>query len=161
MRRKIRAVIMDVDGTMTDGKIYMGIHGEEFKAFNTKDGYGIREILPNYNIRTVIMTGRASDIVLKRSEELEIDYVFQNIKDKGTQLQDLAKQLQCDLSEFAYIGDDIADKDAMQLCGIRACPADAVSEVKAICDYISSKNGGDGAVRDFIEWLVNERYDCN
>ena len=156
MKKEIKAFIMDVDGTMTDGKIYMGIQGEVLKAFNIKDGYGIHEILPRYNIKTAIITGRTSDIVLHRAKELEIDYVFQNIKDKRALVQSLAEELCCDVAQFAYIGDDIIDIAAMQLCGITGCPADAALEVKAQCDYVSSKNGGDGAIRDFIEWLINE-----
>ncbi len=153
----IKVFVMDVDGTMTDGKIYMGKHGEEFKAFNIKDGYGIHEILPGFSIKTAILTGRKSDIVDNRAKELEIDYVLQNVKDKKAAILDLAVELGCELSQVAYIGDDIIDIGAMQLCGLKGCPADATFEVKSICDFISEKNGGDGAVRDFIEWLVNNR----
>lgn len=157
MKKQIKVFAMDVDGTMTDGKIYMGPNGELVKAFNIKDGYGIHEILPKYHIRTAIITGRMSEIVRNRAKELDIDYVMQNVKDKKAAIAEIAEEIKCDYSQIAYIGDDIIDIAAMQLCGVRGCPADAVEEVQAICDYISVKNGGDGAVRDFIEWLVKEK----
>lgn len=156
MGARIKVFVMDVDGTMTDGKIYMGPSGEAFKVFDIKDGYGIHEILSKRHVKTAIITGRASDIVEKRAKELEIDYVLQGVKDKNSAMLNLAKELQCELSEAAYIGDDTMDIPAMRLCAVKGCPADAVSEVKEICDYVSTRSGGNGAVRDFIEWLVKE-----
>lgn len=147
---------MDVDGTMTDGKIYMGEKGEVFKAFDIKDGYGIHEILPAHGVTTVILTGRTSDIVVNRSKELEIDYIFQNVKNKKNSILELSRTLGYGMDEFAYIGDDIIDICAMELCGVKGCPADAVREVKEIADYVSCKKGGEGAVRDFIEWLLDK-----
>lgn len=154
MHNKIKLVVMDVDGTLTDGKIYMGAEGELFKAFDIKDGYGVHELLPAYGIKSAILTGRKSDIVLNRAKELEIDYILQNIKEKGDAIRDLAIEAGCLLEEIAYIGDDIIDIAAMKLCGLKACPCDAVNEVQSICDFISDKKGGEGAVRDFIEWLI-------
>lgn len=151
---KVKMFVMDVDGTMTDGKIYMGADGELFKAFDIKDGYGIHEILPQNDVLTVILTGRISEIVLNRARELEIDYVLQNVKNKPDKLKELAGQLHIELTEVAYIGDDVIDLQAMKLCGVKGCPLDAVKEVKEICDFVSQKKGGEGAVRDFIEWLV-------
>ncbi len=150
---RIKVFIMDVDGTMTDGKIYMGTSGELFKAFNIKDGYGIHEILPENGVTTVIMTGRASEIVSNRAKELDIDIVLQGIKDKRSAVLELADRLQCKREEMAYIGDDIIDISAIEECGVAACPNDAVKEVREVCDYICKKEGGAGAVREFIEWL--------
>lgn len=154
--KKIKLFVMDVDGTMTDGKIYMGDNGEMLKAFNIKDGYGIHEILPRYHVKTVIMTGRESKIVINRARELEINYILQNVKDKAGAMRDLAVKFDCSLKEIAYMGDDIIDLEPMQMCGISGCPADAVEEIRNVSDFISEKKGGDGAVRDFIEWLVKE-----
>lgn len=156
MKKQIKVFVMDVDGTMTDGKIYMGAGGEAFKAFNIKDGYGIHEILPEHGVTTVILTGRTSEIVTNRAKELEIDYVLQNVKDKGSAIEDLAEKLGCGVSSFAYIGDDIIDISAMKLCRVTGCPFDAAKEVKEISDYVSPVKGGDGAVRDFIEWLLEK-----
>ncbi len=157
MERQVKVFVMDVDGTMTDGKIYMGEKGEVFKAFDIKDGYGIHEMLPERGVDTVILTGRTSEIVMNRAKELEISHVLQGVKDKESALHKLAGELGCSTEEFAYIGDDVIDIGAMKLCGIRGCPADAAGEVKDICDYVSDKRGGEGAVRDFIEWLSREK----
>ena len=156
--KKIKAFIMDVDGTMTDGKIYMGAGGEMFKAFDIKDGYGIHEILPKNQVKTVIMTGRASEIVQNRADELEIDIVMQNIKDKEKAVIKLAEEFGCGLDEFAYMGDDIIDLKPMLICGVSGCPRNAVERVMEAADYVSDKNGGDGAVRDFIEWLAARNF---
>ena len=134
----------------------MGNSGEVFKAFDIKDGYGVHEILPVYGIDAVIMTGRYSQIVQNRAKELEIKYVLQNVKNKGEELLKLARETNCDVEEIAYIGDDIIDVEPMKMCGLKGCPADAVTEVKEICDYVSVKKGGEGAVRDFIEWIVRK-----
>lgn len=156
MKKRIKVFVMDVDGTMTDGKIHMGERGELFKSFDIKDGYGIHEMLPARQVTTVILTGRESQIVLNRAKELEVNYIYQGIKDKRNAVQDMAAALGCSLEEFAYIGDDVIDMEAMSLCGIKGCPEDAVEEVKKICDFVSVKRGGEGAVRDFIEWLISE-----
>lgn len=156
--KQIKVFVMDVDGTMTDGKIYMGSAGEAFKAFDIKDGYGIHEMLPERQVKTVIMTGRTSQIVVNRAKELEIDYVLQNVKNKKKAIMDLANEIGCSLEEMAYIGDDIIDIEPMKLCGVSGCPADAAGEVKDVADFVSVKSGGCGAVRDFIEWLITEKY---
>ncbi len=156
--KKIKAFIMDVDGTMTDGKIYMGTDGEVFKAFDIKDGYGIHEILPKNRIKTVIMTGRTSSIVVNRAKELEVDIVLQNVKDKEKAVLGLAEDLGCGLDELAYMGDDLIDLRPMQICGISGCPKNAAEEIRRAASYVSDKNGGDGAVRDFIEWLAGRNY---
>lgn len=154
----IKVFIMDVDGTMTDGKIYMGPFGESMKAFDIKDGYGIHEILPAHGVKTVIVTGRESDIVINRARELEVDYVFQNIKDKYKCVQDFADNENIDLTEVAYIGDDIIDLKSMKVCGVCGCPCDAANEVQENSTYVCQKKGGDGAVREFIEWLLDNKY---
>ena len=151
---RIKVFIMDVDGTMTDGKIYMGAGGELMKAFDIKDGYAIHELLPENGVCPVIMTGRVSDIVTNRAKELEVPYVMQGIKDKRAAVFQLMEQLDCSAEEAAYMGDDLIDLEAMRLCGTRGCPADAVPEIKAICSFISTKNGGSGAVREFAEWIL-------
>ena len=152
----IKYFVMDVDGTLTDGKIYMGQNGEIMKAFNIKDGCGIHGILIPAGIKPVIITGRTSKIVVNRCMELGISEVHQGISDKVGKLNEITD----DLKSVAYIGDDINDLSCMKLIkaagGIIGCPADAVEKVKEIADYIAGHNGGDGAVRDFIEWLVDK-----
>ena len=154
---RIQILVMDVDGTLTDGKIYIGEHGEVFKAFNIKDGYAIHDILPKYNILPVIITGRISRIVENRAKELGITYIYQGINDKLSVLVDILHERNLSMSNVAFIGDDINDLECMKNCGIKGCPADAVLEIKAVADFISSKNGGDGAVREFIEIIIDSR----
>ena len=161
----IKYVVMDVDGTLTDGKINIAPSGELFKAFNVRDGYAINTILPQIEVKPVIITGRESEIVTKRSEELGIPFVFQGVKDKRRVLENLLAVESCrdgceyTLANCAYIGDDIPDLECMQLIklagGLTACPYDAVQEIKAISDFISSKKGGDGAVRELVDFLKN------
>ena len=151
---KIKYLILDVDGTLTDGKIYMSSSGELFKAFNIKDGCGIHDILIPNNIIPIIITSRTSSIVLNRCNELGITQVYQGVKSKVEKLNELVS----DLSSVAYIGDDINDLPCMNLIkaagGVVGCPSDAVNSVIEISDFVSEYKGGEGAVRDFIEWLI-------
>ena len=150
----IKYLVMDVDGTLTDGKIYMSSTGEAMKAFNVRDGYGIHDILPPLHITPIIITGRSSDIVANRCIELNIKEVYQGVNNKLEKLQKVVD----DLSKVAYIGDDMNDlsciKNVKCAGGKIGCPADAAECVKMISDYISPYKGGEGAVRDFIEWII-------
>lgn len=149
---------MDVDGTLTDGKVYIGKEGEVCKAFNIKDGYGIHDVAIPNGILPVIITGRTSSIVLKRCKELGILDIYQGINDKAS----LLKNLVSDLSTVAYIGDDLNDLPSMLLVkqggGLVGCPNDAVTQVKQVADYIALHIGGEGAVRDFIDEIISSGY---
>lgn len=149
---------MDVDGTLTDGKIYIGKDGEIMKSFDVKDGCGIKDILPTIGIIPVIITARESQILTKRCEELFVKEFYQGVQDKFQKLQDICRIHNVSLSEVAYIGDDILDLQCMISVkakgGIVACPADAIKQVLDLADYISSKNGGNGVIRDFIECIL-------
>lgn len=154
-----KLLFLDVDGTLTDGKIYMGKEGEEVKAFNIKDGYAIANILPQNRIIPVIITGRQSEIVTRRAEELGIECCLQNIKEKKLEMIKIANsygiyQDENDiLPRTAYMGDDIPDYESMQIAEKKGCPQDAVAEIRQIADFVATQNGGEGAVREFIEWL--------
>ena len=154
----IKYFVMDVDGTMTDGKINMGAESELFKSFNIKDGYGIHDLLPAAGIIPVVITGRESNIVINRCRELEIAAVFQNVKDKTEVLESFTN---CELDAVAYIGDDLNDLAVMEKVskagGVVGCPADAVDKVRSSAIFVSKYNGGDGAVRDFIEWIIGNQ----
>lgn len=151
---KIKLLILDVDGTLTDGKIYISNQGELMKAFNVKDGFGITKLYQN-EIEPIIITGRKSEILIVRAEELKITELHQGIEDKVNKLKEVSEKYNCGFDEIAYIGDDENDIECMKLCGIKGCPADALASVKEISDFVSSKNGGDGAVREFIEYILN------
>lgn len=183
-KQKIKILILDVDGTLTDGKIYTGNDGEALKAFDVKDGYGIRNILPrinvdwrDYNSRNpqaalkgvipVVITARRSPIIENRCKELDIRHCFQGCADKLEQLKIVAESFgitarhvkkcgsyhKC-YEEIACIGDDRPDIPVMHRCGLSGCPSDAVKDVVKIADFVSAKPGGNGAVREFIEWIA-------
>lgn len=150
---KIKMLVMDVDGTLTDGKIYMGNAGEQMKAFNAKDGYAIANMLPAMGIIPVIITGRASSIVQNRARELHITELFQGIGDKLMTLRQVAERYHLQPEEIAYMGDDLNDLECMHFCGYTACPRDAAGALTRYVDFVSSYDGGSGAVREFIEKL--------
>lgn len=150
---KIRMLVMDVDGTLTDGHIYMGPGGEAMKAFDCKDGYAIGQMLPKMGIVPVIITGRNSEIVANRAKELHIEQLYQGVADKLPLLQEIAAEHGLTAEEIAYIGDDLNDLACLQYCGLTACPHDAVETVRALVDCVCAHDGGRGAVRDFVEWI--------
>ena len=156
---KIKMLVMDVDGTLTDGHIYVGADGEVMKAFHVQDGYGIAHILPRFGIIPVIITGRTSNIVEKRASELKIAHLHQGVTDKLSKLKEVAAALAVAADEIAYIGDDVNDLDCIHYCGLTACPADAVPEVTGAVDYVCQRNGGRGAVREFIATIISKQDD--
>lgn len=146
----IKILVLDVDGTLTDGKIYMGENGELFKAFNCHDAVGIRK-LPEMGIETIIITGRISQIVENRAKEMNISYVYQNVANKKEKLIEILHEKNLTYHNVAYIGDDINDYEAMINCEFKACPNDATDIIKNICDYVSPKKCNEAAVRDIID----------
>lgn len=152
---------MDVDGTLTDGKIYMGNDGELFKAFDIKDGCGIHDILIPSEIKPVIITGRSSQILEKRCKEIGINSLYQGISNKIDKLNEVLKITNSTYQNVAYIGDDINDLQCMipikEAGGIIGCPLDAANQVIEVADFVSSRNGGNGAVREFIEWVLDKK----
>ena len=153
--KRIRMLVMDVDGTLTDGKIYIGAQGELMKAFNAKDGYGIVQFIRAGKL-PVIITGRKSEIVKKRAEELGITELHQGVEDKLECLKFIAKKYNIPADEIAYIGDDMNDLTCMEYCGLTACPADAISQVRKKVDYTCGKAAGEGAVREFLDWIKSK-----
>ncbi len=154
--KKIKLLIIDVDGTLTDGIVYIGNSGELCKGFYVRDGIGIQKLI-KAGIKPVVCTSRESEIVLQRCKELGIEQIFQGVRDKREKLQEIKMELGAEWEEIAYIADDINDLEAMKLAEVKGCPADAVSEVKEICGFVSQFNGGRGAVREFIEYLIEEQ----
>ena len=156
MVEKIKIMVMDVDGTLTDGKIYMGENGEVMKAFDIKDGHAII-YFHTLGITPAIITGRTSKIVENRCKDLKIDHFYQGVSDKISKLKELLKMLsrkdgvEYTLENVAYAGDDLIDLACMKQCGIAVCPSDAVDEIKAVSHFVSTKEGGRGAVREFYD----------
>ena len=153
---KVRMLAMDVDGTLTDGRIYIGAEGEVMKAFDVKDGLGLAQFRGDGGI-PVIITGRTSKIVEVRAEELGIEEVHQGVPDKLLCLKQTAGKYGIGPEEMAYIGDDVNDLPCMEYCAFSACPADAAAQVKAAADYICNAEGGRGAVREFLDWIASEK----
>ena len=152
---EIKLLILDVDGTLTDGKIYMGENGEIMKAFNAHDAVGVRK-LKDYNITPIIITGRISKITENRAKEMYVDEIYQNIDNKLEKLESILKNKNISYKNVAYIGDDENDLECMKKCAFCACPNDAMDVIKKQCNYISNLNGGQGAVRDIIEYMIKE-----
>lgn len=152
----IKLLVLDVDGTLTDGKVYIGESGELFKAFDIKDGLGIHNILPENGIIPAIITGRSSKMLEQRCKEIGIEYLYQGVTDKTEKLKELLETLKLDYSNYAYMGDDINDLPCMEKAALVGCPEDAVEPVKRKADYIAKKPGGNGAVREFIDWICTK-----
>ena len=149
----IKALLLDVDGTLTDGQIYIGNDGEIMKSFHAHDAVGLRK-LPENNIITIIVTGRKSNIVEIRAKEMSITEVYQDVKDKEKKVLEIIKKHKFRKEEVAYIGDDENDYEAMMCCGNRACPKNATKKIKEISDFISNYDGGYGAVREYSEYIL-------
>lgn len=149
---KIKMLVMDVDGTLTDGKIYMSASGEAFKAFNIKDGYTIYT-LDKLGVIPVIITGRESQIVARRAEELKITECHQGVGDKLAKLREVAAKYGISMDEIAYIGDDYNDVACMEACGFTGCPLDAEEDIKPKVDYVCQTKSGDGALREFVKQI--------
>lgn len=150
----IKMIVMDVDGTLTDGKIYVSAEGEVMKTFDVRDGYAIAHILPVVGIIPVIITGKSSEIVAQRAKTLKIAEVHQGILNKLPKLKEIAEKYGIKPEEIAYIGDDVNDIECMEYCGMTACPHDALPAVKPHVKYICESDGGHGAVREFIDRIV-------
>lgn len=151
--KKIKLVVLDVDGTLTDGGIYYDANGNEIKRFDVKDGLGIKVAMAA-GLKFAILTGRQSPIVKRRAEELGIQFLLEGIQKKAPALIELSENTGISVDEMAYIGDDWNDLSAMMMTAFKACPADAAEEIKCICDYVAEKEGGHGAVRDCLEFIL-------
>ena len=156
MRRKIHLLAMDVDGTLTDGRLYYGPKGEAMKAFSVKDGMGIL-MLHKAGIKTAIITARVSSIVDARAKELGIPFVLQGVMDKKSALLELAKENSILPEAVAFVGDDTNDLAAMQAVGSSFAPADAAEPVRMAATVLLTRKGGDGAVRECAELILEGR----
>jgi len=149
----IKMILLDVDGCLTDGKIVYTEKGDEIKAFNVKDGLAIKAWL-NLGYYVAIITGRKSDIVRRRSEELGISHLYQGVKDKASLVLKLCDELNIQLNEMAAIGDDLNDYRMLKSVEISFVPQNASHYVKEIADVILERSGGEGAVREMIELII-------
>lgn len=151
--KKIKMVIFDVDGTLTDGVIGMGNLGELFKSFNCRDGMGFT-LAHGVGIKTAIITGRTSELVQNRANELKISSVWQGVSDKRMAYAQLKEQYNVTDEEVAYLGDDLNDLPIMKLVALPCAVGDAVPEVKKAALFVAEHDGGKGAARDTFEFIL-------
>lgn len=155
----LQLVVCDVDGVLTDGKINVGENGELFKSFDVKDGLGIVRWMETGG-EFAIVTSRTSDAVRHRAAELGIEIVRQGVTDKLAAIKELATEKNIPLKEVAYLGDDNTDTPALKQVGMGATPTDASVAAKRAADYVCSRRGGNGAVREFIQYLNEQSHDA-
>ncbi|MEE4661819.1 MAG: HAD hydrolase family protein [Halieaceae bacterium] len=151
---KIRLLVLDVDGVLSDGALFYGSGGEELKAFYTPDGLGIK-LLQSSGVDVAIITGRRSDIVMRRANELGISRVVQGRDDKLVALKELLQEYDLPLECVAYMGDDLPDLSAIEACGLGMTVADGDAYVATRADWRSSRPGGRGAVREACEMILS------
>lgn len=150
----VTLVVLDVDGVMTDGRlVYRGAGEPESKAFNVKDGLGIK-LLQRGGIEVAIITGRSSEAVQRRATELGISALTQGREDKGAALAEMLALRQQAAASVAYMGDDLPDLGAMRLAGLATCPSDAADLIKNNADWIAPLPGGHGAVRALCDFIL-------
>ena len=152
---RIKLLLLDVDGVMTDGRIIYLHDGGEAKAFDVKDGHGLK-LLQRAGIRVGIITGRQSDIVARRAAELGIEIVYQGAKDKMVPFREILHKCGLEPAEVAYVGDDVVDLPVMRQVGFSVTVADAVEDIKPYVDLVTSRPGGRGAVREVCDFLLKE-----
>ena len=149
----IQVLVIDVDGVLTDGTIVVNGDGSESKFFSVLDGHGIR-LWRRAGLKVAFLSGRASEPTKHRAEQLEVDYVFQDCHDKLDALKKFLKQIELSPDRIAYIGDDLPDLPPIRYVGFGVAVANAVDEVKQHADYVTTRPGGSGAVREAIEYIL-------
>lgn len=151
--RAVRLALFDVDGVLTDGRLYYGPGGEAMKAFNILDGHGLR-MLARSGVATGLLSGRRSEAVATRARELAIAHVILGVEDKLAHFQRLLAELRLEAAQCSFVGDDLPDVPVLSRCGLAVAVANAVPEVKAIAHLVTSASGGEGAVREFCEFVM-------
>jgi 3-deoxy-D-manno-octulosonate 8-phosphate phosphatase (KDO 8-P phosphatase) len=154
--KKIKMLILDVDGVMTDGRIIMDDEGRQLKNFDVRDGHGLK-IIQRYGIKVVILTGRKSEVVNHRAHDLEIKEIYQGALNKKEVFQKILLKHNLAASAVAFIGDDIIDIPVLRQVGFSVAVADAVDVVKKSVDYVTKHKGGRGAVREICEMILQSQ----
>jgi len=152
--QRIHLVVLDVDGTMTDGRLYYGKEGEAFKAFDVRDGHGLRLLAVYGGVKLAVLTGRRAELVQQRCRELSIDHVVGGSRAKGEAIERIAAELSVPLDQTAFMGDDVNDLPALRKVALSCAPRDAAPEVLEEVHWVSRRPAGRGAVRDLCELLL-------
>ncbi len=151
--RRVRVAAFDVDGIMTDGRLYYTDSGEEIKAFNAQDGHGIK-MLRDSGVIVAIITSRTSRVVERRAHDLGIEHLYQGVANKLDTMNDLLKRLGFDLQAASYMGDDVIDLPVLRRCGLAVSVPEAPAVVRKHAHVVTRAQGGCGAVREFSEWVM-------
>jgi 3-deoxy-D-manno-octulosonate 8-phosphate phosphatase (KDO 8-P phosphatase) len=152
--KKIKLLLTDCDGVLTDGGVYYGENGEAFKRFNIKDGMAVERLRQFAGVDVGIITGEMSPSVAKRAEKLKITELHLGIKDKPRVLAEIMAKHNLQASEIAYIGDDTNDVEVLKMVGLSASPADGISFAKDVANYTCKQNGGHGCFRELAEFII-------
>ena len=155
--KKIKLVVTDVDGVLTDGGRFYSIKGEIIKKFHTRDGMGINILLRN-GIKTVILTKENSKIVMKWAAEMNVSKSYYKVVKKEEELENICKKFHLKPNEIAYIGDDVNDLNLMKKVGFSATPKDGIEQAKKVADYICELNGGEGAFRELADLILSIKF---
>lgn len=155
--KKIKILLTDVDGVLTDTGVYYSAEGEAMKRFSIRDGMGVERLRKVAGVETGIVTRETSEIVKRRAEKLNIEELHLGIYDKSEVLKDVAARLNIKISEIAFIGDDCNDIEIMEQAGLTACPADATKFARNLADVVVKSTGGNGAFRDFAELIIESK----
>lgn len=153
LAKQIKLIIFDIDGVLTDGSLFLGDDGEEYKAFNSKDGHGIRMLI-ECGLQPAIITGRKSNLVKHRMHDLGVEIVFQGYRDKRPAFKELLKKTGLKPGQIAYVGDDVVDLPVMTQVGLAIAVQDAHAFVLEHADYVTKQSGGKGAAREVIESIL-------
>jgi len=155
--KKIKLLILDVDGVLTNNSVYIESDGNEYKQFDIQDGFGIHLLQQNAKIKVALISGRYSKSTEFRAKELEIEMVYNGHTDKAKVLEEIKLKTALDYSEMAYMGDDFADMPVLRKTGVSIAVKNARPEVKKVCDYVTKNSGGKGAVREVIDLILKAK----
>ncbi len=155
--QKIKLLLTDCDGVLTDGCVYYSERGEELKKFSLRDGMGVERLRTLCGIESGIITRENSEIVRRRGEKLKITHLYLGAHNKKEKLLEILERHKLSVSEIAYIGDDTNDLEVLELAGLSACPADAFEPIKKSVHFICRSAGGAGAFREFAELIIHLR----
>jgi 3-deoxy-D-manno-octulosonate 8-phosphate phosphatase (KDO 8-P phosphatase) len=154
---RIRLLLTDCDGVLTDAGVYYSASGEALKRFSMRDGMGVERLRELADVEVGIVTGENSPIVAARAAKLQITRLHPGVKNKAGLLQTILTETGLEAAEVAFIGDDLNDAEVLKLVGLSACPSDAMPQIKALVDYCCQTPGGHGAFREFAEFIIDAK----
>ncbi|MBU4117555.1 MAG: HAD hydrolase family protein [Proteobacteria bacterium] len=156
LAKEIRLLLLDVDGVLTDGSVVYAQSGSELKAFNTKDGFGIR-LLQEAGVEVGLITARSSEAVQRRAQDLKLAHVYQGVRNKIEAFEAILAEQKLSVKEVAYMGDDWLDLPLLSRVGLAVTTADGMAEVKAVAHYVTRREGGRGAVRELCDLIIEAK----